>query len=100
LLRYTHPLGFFSQLHVQRVGAFYVNDSNTDANNAYNLGQLLFGWGKRYRWLDGSVFFGINNLFDERYNANTRINAAFGRYFEPGAPFNVYGGLRIRIIPL
>lgn len=56
LLRYTHPLGFFSQLHVQRVGAFYVNDNNTEANNAYNLGQLLFGWGKRYRWLDGSVF--------------------------------------------
>lgn len=100
LLRYAHPLGFFGQLHVQRVGAFYVNDSNTDANNAYNLGQLLFGWGTRYRWLDGSVFFGINNLFDERYNANTRINAAFGRYFEPGAPFNVYGGLRIRITSL
>ncbi|MBX3628746.1 MAG: TonB-dependent receptor [Nitrosomonas sp.] len=100
LLRYEHPLGFFGQFHVQRVGAFYVNDSNTDANNAYHLGQLLFGWGTRYRWLDGSIFFGINNLFDERYNANTRINAAFGRYYEPGAPFNIYGGLRIRITPL
>ncbi|MBX3640017.1 MAG: TonB-dependent receptor [Nitrosomonas sp.] len=100
LLRYEHPLGFFGQFHVQRVGAFYVNDSNTDANNAYHLGQLLFGWGTRYRWMDGSIFFGINNLFDERYNANTRINAAFGRYYEPGAPFNIYGGLRIRITPL
>lgn len=97
LLRYAHPVGFFGQFHVQRVGSFYVNDGNTDTNNAYNLGQLLFGWGKRYRWLEGSVFAGVNNLFDERYNANTRINAAFGRYYEPGAPFNVFGGLRIRL---
>ncbi len=99
LLRYTHPLGFFGQFHIQHVGAFYVNDSNTDINNTYNLGQLLLGWGTRYRWMDGSVFFGINNLFDERYNANTRINAALGRYYEPGAPFNIFGGLRIRITP-
>lgn len=99
LLRYAHPFGFFGQFHVQRVGTFYVNDSNSETNNAYNLGQLLFGWGKRHRWLEGSIFFGINNIFDERYNANTRINAVFGRYFEPGAPFNVFGGLRIRITP-
>ena len=99
LLRYTHPTGIFSQFHVQRVGTFYVNDTNTAANNAYNLGQLLLGWEKKYQWITSSIFVGINNLFDERYNANTRINAAFGRYFEPGAPINVFGGLRIRITP-
>ena len=99
LLRYAHPLGFFSQFHVQRVGAFFVNDTNSVTNNAYNLGQLLMGWSTRHRWLEGSVFVGINNMFDAQYNANTRINAAFGRYFEPGAPVNVFGGLRIRITP-
>ncbi|HNP26038.1 MAG TPA: TonB-dependent receptor [Nitrosomonas sp.] len=99
LLRYAHHYGFFGQIHVQHVGSFFVNDTNSAANQAYNLGQLLIGWGKRYRWLEGSIFVGINNLFDERYNANTRINAAFGRYFEPGAPINAFGGLRIRITP-
>ncbi|WP_292987780.1 TonB-dependent receptor domain-containing protein [Nitrosomonas sp.] len=99
LLRYAHHYGFFGQIHVQRVGSFFVNDTNSAANQAYNLGQLLVGWGRRYRWLEGSIFVGINNLFDERYNANTRINAAFGRYFEPGAPINAFGGLRIRITP-
>ncbi len=99
LLRYAHASGLFSQFHVQRVDSFYVNDTNTASNNAYNLGQLLFGWEKKYNWITGSLFVGINNLFNEQYNANTRINAAFGRYFEPGAPINVFGGLSIRIVP-
>ena len=99
LLRYAHPSGVFGQMHVQRVGTFYVNNTNTASNNAYNLGQLLVGWQKKHQWIEGSLFLGINNLFDAKYNSNTRINAAFGRYFEPGAPMNFFGGLRLRIVP-
>ncbi len=98
LLRYAHPLGFFGQIHVQRVGEFFVNDTNTASNPAYTLGQLLLGWEKKYNGIDGSVFFGVNNLFDAQYNANTRINAALGRYYEPGPPLNVFGGVRVRIV--
>ncbi|SFP90654.1 iron complex outermembrane recepter protein [Nitrosomonas cryotolerans] len=96
-LRYAHASGIFGQLQVQRIGKFFVNDINTVINDPYNLGQLLLGWEKKYKGIEGSVFFGINNLFDERYNANTRINAAFDRFFEPGPPINVFGGLRVRI---
>lgn len=99
LLRYAHSSGVFGQMHVQRVGTFYVNDTNTASNNAYNLGQLLVGWQKKHQWIEGSLFLGINNLFDAKYNSNTRINAAFDRYFEPGAPMNFFGGLRLRIVP-
>ncbi|MGV8712389.1 MAG: TonB-dependent receptor family protein, partial [Nitrosomonas sp.] len=98
LLRYAHPLGFFGQLHVQRVGEFFVNDANTATNQAYNLGQLLLGWEMKRNGIEGSVFFGVNNLFDAHYNANTRINAALGRYFEPGLPLNLFGGVRVRLI--
>lgn len=98
LLRYAHPLGFFGQLHVQRVGEFFVNDANTATNQAYNLGQLLLGWEMKRNGIEGSVFFGVNNLFDAHYNANTRINAALGRYFEPGSPLNLFGGVRVRLI--
>lgn len=97
-IRYSHPTGLFGQFHVHRVGEFFVNDINTVTNHAYTLGQLLLGWEKKHRWLEGSVFIGINNLFDERYNANTRINAAVGRYFEPGPPLNVFGGARVRLV--
>lgn len=98
LVRYAHPLGFFGQIHVQRVGEFFVNDTNTASNPAYTLGQLLLGWEKKYNGVDGSLFFGVNNLFDAHYNANTRINAALGRYYEPGPPLNVFGGVRVRIV--
>ena len=65
---------------------------------AYSLGQLLFGWELRRNWIEGSVFLGITNLFDAQYNANTRVNAALGRYYEPGPPLNLFGGIRMRIV--
>jgi iron complex outermembrane receptor protein len=40
-------------------------------------------------------FVGVNNLFDERYMSNIRLNAAFGRYYEPAPQRNLHGGLRI-----
>lgn len=84
LVKYTHPFGFFGQLHVHRVGHFFVNDINTANNHTYDLGQLLLGWETKNNRLEGAIFLGINNLFDAPYNANTRINAALGRFYEPG----------------
>jgi iron complex outermembrane receptor protein len=41
----------------------------------------------------------MNNLLDIRYNANTRINAAGGRYFEPAPPFNLFAGISLTWSP-
>lgn len=98
-VRYQHPSGAFGQVQVERVGEFYADNANTVTNEGYSLGQLLLGWEGKRSWIEGSVFLGVNNLFDDRYNANVRINAAFGRYFEPGPPINVFGGVRVRILP-
>ena len=38
-------------------------------------------------------YFGINNLLDERYNSNIRINAFGARYFEPAPGRNFYAGV-------
>ena len=43
-----------------------------------------------------SPFVGVNNLTDERYAANVRINAFGGRYFEPAPERHFYGGLAVR----
>jgi iron complex outermembrane receptor protein len=40
-------------------------------------------------------FVGVNNLFDERYMSNIRLNAAFGRYYEPAPGRNAYGGVLV-----
>lgn len=41
-------------------------------------------------------YLGINNLFDEDYNSNIRINAFGGRYFEPAPDRNIYAGISVR----
>lgn len=53
---------------------------------------------ERGAWLI-APYLGINNFFDEEYNANVRINAAVGRFFEPAPLLNVYAvyaGLTMR----
>jgi len=40
-------------------------------------------------------FIGANNILDQTYNDNIRINAFGGRYFEPAAGVNIYGGIRL-----
>jgi iron complex outermembrane receptor protein len=37
----------------------------------------------------------VNNLFDESYFGNIRINAFGGRYYEPAATRNYFGGIRL-----
>jgi len=44
------------------------------------------------KWLF-QTYAGINNLFDESYNDNIRINAFGGRYFEPAPGRHVYVGV-------
>ncbi len=43
-----------------------------------------------------SPFIGINNLFDESYNSDIRINAFGGRYYEPAPDRNLYAGIELR----
>ena len=98
-VKYQHPSGWFSELEVQHVGKFFVNDENTAENGNYTASRFLLGVKKKWRTLLISVFAGLNNLLDESYNANTRINAGNGQYFEPAPPFNVFGGISVTYTP-
>ena len=40
-------------------------------------------------------FVGINNIFDESYMSNIRLNASFGRYYEPAPRRNAFGGISV-----
>ena len=83
----------FDVLHAS---SFYANNANTVEDGDYTVANLRF----EYRWtgnnLEVAPFAGINNLFDEKYNGNVRLNAGFGRYFEPAPEINYYAGLTIR----
>jgi iron complex outermembrane receptor protein len=42
-----------------------------------------------------SPFLGVNNLNDETYYGNIRINAAGARYYEPAPGSNAYAGIGV-----
>ena len=94
---YQTTNGWYMQLQGQHIGSLYANDANSVKDDVYTLINVrvrkTFDWNK----LQLIPFIGVNNLFDESYNDNIRINAFGGRYFEPGAGINMYGGLRVKI---
>jgi len=95
-VNYLHSLGFYADWDVQYVGSFYANNANSVLTKAYPVSNLSAGYIGKYGNWEVSLFAGIRNLFDEKYNDNVRLNASFGRYYEPAPELNFYGGIRIR----
>ena len=93
--------GFYGNMNLQNVGITPANDANTVFAEAYTLLHAKVGYtntlGKDFNY---NLFIGANNILDTAYASQLQINAVgFGdnlpRYFYPGLPFNVYGGLTI-----
>ncbi len=94
-----HPLGRFVQGHIglRYQHRYYVNDANTARTPAYFLADLgLTGRGLRFGRLEALPRLGVSNAFGARYNTSVVINAAGGRYYEPGPGRMWYAGLRLR----
>lgn len=97
-LAYTHPSGFFSSIDFQYISNMYTDNSNTAQNRPYGVSNLRAGYIKILGDIEFTPYAGINNLFDEEYIGNVRINAFGSRYFEPAPEFNIYAGLNIRYL--
>ena len=93
---YFHPSGFYASWNIRYVDRFFANSANTVKTAPYSVANLRLGYTRQIGGLEISPFFGINNMFNEKYNDNIRINANFGRYFEPAPEMNVYGGISVR----
>jgi len=95
-LSWTHPSGLFAGWDMLYVGRFYADNGNEVETEAYIVSSLRAG----YRWTSGhwnfEPFIGVNNLFDKKYMDNIRLNASFGRYYEPAPTRNVYAGVSLR----
>ncbi len=72
--------------------------ATTSSIDDYTLTSFRFGYDAELGSAGGfslSPFVGINNLTDETYTANVRLNAAAARYFEPGPGRNAYAGVTL-----
>ena len=87
--------GLTSIAQLRWVDEYTVRNDNTAFNWAYTVFDLRFALDRRWGNSDFRPFIGIDNLFDERYNAWTITNGFGGRYFDPSPGREVYGGVTI-----
>ncbi|EDP94280.1 TonB-dependent receptor [Kordia algicida OT-1] len=92
--------GFYGRFDFQAVGEMPANDENTVYSDAFQLLNGKIGYqnsiGSQFRY---DISIGANNIFDKSYASQLQVNA-FGndtnaRYFYPGLPFNMYGGIQL-----
>ena len=92
---YRTERGLSATFDVQRVGRFFLNDLNTASNGLLLFANLRVGYDLRLkRGFKLSPWVGLMNLSDEVYVAQTRINAAAGRYFNPLPRFTFLAGIK------
>jgi iron complex outermembrane receptor protein len=92
-LDFTQALGFYLNPTVSHQSTLPLNDANTD----YAAGYWVFG--SRAGWrrtvlgrLQLDLYAGLDNATDRRYSLGNDLNAFGGRYFQPAAARNYYGG--------
>ncbi len=92
-LSYNSKNGFSGTVETIYSGDLYANNANSAEVSSYTTANLRFGYDfQNGNWMI-RPYLGINNLFDEAYNSNIRINAFGGRYFEPAPTRNFYAGV-------
>jgi iron complex outermembrane receptor protein len=95
-LAWSHSTGFYAGWDLLYVGSFYADNANQVETEDYLVSNLRFGFRRERNHWAFEPFVGINNLFDEKYMGNVRLNASFGRYYEPAPERNLYAGILLR----
>ena len=75
----------------------YVNDSNSNFSDSFKVLDLRFFQKLNFNKNKINFLFGINNILNEKYYSNIRINAWGGRFFETAPLRNFYIGTEIKI---
>ena len=96
-LAYRHDSGFYLSWDILAVDDLAVNNTNSVISDSYEVSNLRAGHRLQLAGFELSPFIGINNLFDQKYMSNLRLNGFGGRVFEPAPTLNVYGGLSVRL---
>ena len=94
-LSYRHRNGWFGRLALEYVGELFADNVNASPNPAHVRSRLEAGWQWTGSRTSLTLFLGLQNLLNQEYNANVRLNAAAGRFFEPAPPIQVFGGLSL-----
>ncbi|PIY10794.1 MAG: TonB-dependent receptor [Flavobacteriaceae bacterium CG_4_10_14_3_um_filter_33_47] len=100
----SSKLGIYSYISFQHVGKIPMTDSNSLFSKNYNLTNVKLGYETFIlKKMTLSLFFGLDNVFNEKYASQILINATgFGgsapRYYYPGNPINYYSGIHLNYL--
>lgn len=101
---FSFSFGLYGNINHQYVGSMPITDANTLFSNDYELTNFKIGYVfKLLKKIEVNTFFGVNNLFDEKFASQILINATgFGgnapRFFYPGNPVNYFTGINFNYV--
>ena len=98
-LEFNLPKAFYVFVQHNYTSRIPLTDANTVYADQYHLIQSKVGWKNlRVGKFPVEIFAGADNLLNKKYSLGNDLNAANGRYFNPAAGRNFYGGLAISFL--
>lgn len=89
--------GFYINNTFNHYGPIYLNNSNTDKDDAYSLLDVRTGYRRVLpKNLAVDIYGGANNILDDEYSSMHGLNASFGAYYDPAPGRNFYGGISLK----
>lgn len=85
-----------ARLQALALDRVYANDANSERVAGYVVANARLAWEGRVAGSRATPYLALNNLFDIDYTDNLRVNAAFGRFYEPAAGRVAIAGLSLQ----
>lgn len=90
--------GFYANLTYTYTGVIPLNDANTENATDFTLLGGRAGWRKQIGLVELQAFTGIDNALNTVYSLGNDLNAFGGRFFNPAAARNYYGGISVKYL--
>ena len=93
-LDFSERLGFYLNPNLSHQARVTLNDANTEEAAGYWVFGARGGWRRTLAGhLETNIYAGLDNATDRNYSLGNDLNAFGGRYFQPAAGRNWYGGV-------
>ena len=88
--------GGFARVTYNYTSPIPLDDANTVYADRYHLVQAKLGYrGRLADQLGFEIFAGVDNALNQKYSLGNDLNAFGNRYYQPSAPRNYYGGIKL-----
>ena len=96
-LSYTNENNYNLIVGLKRVGKMFADNANETEIDGYNSVSIKMSKNLKIFKTSMIPFVSIDNLLNEKYFDNIRINAFGSRFYEPASGINIVGGLKINL---